>query len=142
MKETGRLHKFASKLKNFWRTVGAWKKMGCGTFDAWDKFEVDLGQLELLTDQVERLRSKVRGFNITMGDIIAWKDLEGVHGIATGNLKKVKVDCGWVEVLRFFVVWSYLVAGIQEEDNVSKTWTPGAEDFLENCNKERKGDHR
>ena len=107
------------------------QKMGSGIFEAWDNFEVDLGQVDYVTEQVERVRSKIRGFTIKMRDIINWKDLQGLHGIATGNPKKLKVEWSWVEFLRFLVIWSYKVVGIKIEDNVSLTWTPGAEDFVE-----------
>ena len=89
------------------------------------QFQEDLGQLEFLTDQVDRVRSKVRGFSITMSDIIAWKDLEGLHGIATGDINKVKVDWSYVEMLLFFVVWSHKVGLASRKNNVSLMWTPG-----------------
>ena len=39
--------------------------------------------------------SQLGGFSITMSKIIDWDDLQGLHGFATGNSKKLKVTWGW-----------------------------------------------
>ena len=41
--------------------------------------------------------SQLGGFSITMSKIIEWDDLQGLHGFATGNSKKLKVTWGWSE---------------------------------------------
>ena len=64
-----------------------------------------------------------------MSDVIEWKDLAGIHGIGSGNLKKVKINWTWLEVLKFLIVWSYAVAGVSIDDNVNETWSPNADDF-------------
>ena len=56
--------------------------------------------------------------------------LAGCHGIGTGNLKAVKIDWTWLEVLKFFIVWSYTVVGVGVDENLTDSWTPGAKDFL------------
>ena len=73
----------------------------------------------------------MNSFTIKMADVLEWIDLKGKNGIASGNLKAVKVNWKWLEVLRFFIVWSYAVVGIGLEENVNETWTPGADDFKE-----------
>ena len=65
-----------------------------------------------------------------MVDVIEWKELAGCHGIGTGNLKAVKIDWTWLEVLKFFIVWSYTVVGVGVDENLTDSWTPGAKDFL------------
>ena len=65
-----------------------------------------------------------------MVDVIEWKELAGCHGIGTGNLKTVKIDWTWLEVLKFFIVWSYTVVGVGVDENLTDSWTPGAKDFL------------
>ena len=72
-----------------------------------------------------------------MSKVIEWIDMKGLHGIGTGNLKAVKVDWEWVEVLRCIIIWSYAVLEISVEENVNETWSPGADDFEEVLPKKR-----
>ena len=115
-----RTETFASQILKFWKAVRG-QKMGCGEFLAWDTFKVDMGSLPLLLEQVERVREQLGGFSFSMADIIEWKDLKGMHGLATGNSKAVKVKWMWLEVLKFICVWSYMVVGRGLQDGVSKT---------------------
>ena len=126
-----KLQKFVSKIMGFWNDVRGRQGMGVGTFEAWDSFMLDMGQAPLLVGQLDKARDQLKSFSIKMSDVIEWQDLYGIHGIGTGNLKKVKVSWTWVEVLKFLVIWSYAVAGISIANNVNQTWTPGADDFEE-----------
>ena len=74
--------------------------------------------------------SQLGGFSITMSKIIEWDDLQGLHGFATGNSKKLKVTWGWWEFQQFFILWSNLVAGVKPEGNVDKTYTLRAKDVI------------
>ena len=130
IKDSNALQKTASKMLTYWKGVIGVQKAGFGTFKAWDNYEVDLGALEYLNDQVERVRGQLGAFSITMAKIIDWQDLQGMHGFATGNSSKLKVSWRWSEFQRFFILWSHLVAGVKPEGNVDKTWTPGAKDFV------------
>ena len=47
-----------------------------------------------------------------------------------GDLKAVKIDWTWLEVLKFFIAWSYMVVGVGVDENLTDSWTPGAKDFL------------
>lgn len=129
MKNKRRTEQFASQVMKWWKGVRG-QKMGCGEFKAWDRHVVDMGSLPLLLDQVERVRGQLGGFTFTMDNIIAWKDLLGMHGLSNGNIKAVKVDWMWVEVLRFFILWSYLVVGRNIQEGVNMTWTPNSDDFV------------
>ena len=84
IKDSNALQKTASKMLTYWKGVIGVQKAGFGTFKAWDNYEVDLGALEYLNDQVERVRGQLGAFSITMAKIIAWQDLQGMHGFATG----------------------------------------------------------
>ena len=130
-KSKKRLESYASLVMKFWKRVVCFEKMGVGVFKAWDQFNIDMGTLDLLTEQVQRIH--VGSFNIRMVDILEWGDLEGIHGLATGNAEKVKVDWSWFEVLRFFILWSYTVVGISCDgtENVNEIWSPNAEDFVQ-----------
>ena len=129
LKNKRRTEQFASQIMKWWKGVRG-EKMGCGEFKAWDRHVVDMGSLPLLLDQVERVRGQLGGFTFTMDNIIAWKDLHGMHGLSNGNIKAVKVDWMWIEVLRFIILWSYMVVGRSIQEGVNMTWTPNADDFV------------
>ena len=124
-----KLQQYSSKIMTFWHGVRGRQAMGVGTFEAWDTFEMDMGQVPTLVDQLDKVREALDSFTIKMSDVIEWQDLAGIHGIGSGNLKKVKIDWTWLEVLKFLIIWSYAVAGVSIEDNVNETWSPNADDF-------------
>ena len=124
-----KLQSFSIKIMSFWHFVRGRQAMGVGTFEAWETFELDMGKVTLLEDQLDRIRGEL--FTIKMSDVIEWKDLAGIHGIGTGNLKMVKVDWSWLEVLKLIVMWSYAVVGVSIEENVNETWSPSDNDFQE-----------
>ena len=128
-----KLQKFASKVMFFWSGVRGGKAMGVGEFPAWDTFELDIGKVELHREQFDKLNT----YSLRMSNVIEWINMKGLHGIGTGNLKAVKVDWEWVEVLRCIIIWSYAVLEISIEENVNETWSPGADDFEEVLPKKR-----
>ena len=114
-----KIQKLASKLMSFWNSeVRGRQAMGVGEFKAWNDFEFDLGKTHFLINQFDKIRNDVDKFSLKMVDVIEWKELAGCHGIGTGNLKAVKIDWTWLEVLKFFIVWSYTVVG-----NLTDSWT-------------------
>ena len=126
-----KIQKLASKLMSFWNSeVRGRQAMGVGEFKAWNDFEFDLGKTHFLINQFDKIRNDVDKFSLKMVDVIEWKELAGCHGIGTGNLKAVKIDWTWLEVLKFFIVWSYTVVGVGVDENLTDSWTPGAKDFL------------
>ena len=80
---------------------------------------------------MDKVRGKLNSFTIKMSEVIDWKDLAGINGIQMGNLKKVKIDWTWLEILKFLIIWSYMAAGVSIEDNINETWSPNADDFEE-----------
>ena len=133
-----KLQQFSSNVMTFWKGVRGRQAMGVGKFEAWDTYELDMGQVSLLVDQFDKIRGSLNTFMIKMRDVIEWEDLAGIHGIQTGNLKKVKVDWTWLEVLKLIIIWSYAVAGVSIEDNVDQTWSPNADDFEDKKKKQFK----
>ena len=103
-----------SKLQQFDRLDGVcgWQAMEVGSFEAWDKFEVDMVQVPLLVDQMDKIRGKLNSFTIKVSDVIEWEDLVGIDGIGTGNLKKVKINWTCLAALKFLIIWSCMVAGV------------------------------
>ena len=100
-----KIQKLASKLMSFWNSeVRGRQAMGVGEFKAWNDFEFDLGKTHFLINQFDKIRNDVDKFSLKMVDVIEWKELAGCHGIGTGNLKAVKINWTWLEVLKFFIV--------------------------------------
>ena len=110
-KDKRRIQALASELMQFWRTnLGL--KMGKGKFKMWDQLEVNTGAMDYCLDLVELARSKIGdSFMITMSQIISWADMGGMHGLATGNAKRLLVPWSWIDFLKFFICWSYAAAG-------------------------------
>ena len=110
-KDKRRIQGLASELMQFWRTnLGL--KMGKGEFNMWDQLEVNTGAMDYCLDLVELARSKIGdSFMITMSQIISWADMGGMHGLATGNAKRLLVPWSWIDFLKFFLCWSYAAAG-------------------------------
>ena len=107
-----KLQQVSSQILTFWHGVCGRQAMEVGSFEAWDKFEVDMVQVPLLVDQMDNIRGKLNSFTIKMSDVIEWEDLVGIDGIGTGNLKKVKINWTCVGALKFLIIWSCMVAGV------------------------------
>ena len=123
-KDKRRIQGLASELMQFWRTnLGL--KMGKGDFKMWDQFKVNTGAMDHCLDLVELARSKLGDcFMITMSQIISWSDMGGMHGLATGNAKRLLVPWSWIDFLKFFICWSYAAVGhdINSWRNTTKTF--------------------
>ena len=69
---------------SFWHGVRGRRAMWVGTFEACDTFEMDMGQVPILVDQLDK-----------MSDVIKWHDLAGIHGIGSGNFNLISTGPGW-----------------------------------------------
>ena len=103
--------------------------MGIGQFPAWDNFELDMGKIQILEKQFEKVKNHHPGFLLKMSDVIEWSDFSGMKGIGGGNLKKVKLPLSWLDVLKILIMWSYSVIGVSIEDNNDPLWSPSCDDF-------------
>ena len=87
-------------------------KMGGGEFPEWDSVAVDIATMPLINKQLETAVAALGGgFSLNMGQIIGWEDLQGIHGLGTGNRKALKVPWTWLEWQIFFIFWSFKLAG-------------------------------
>ena len=125
----GKLIVMASKVMSFWKEVRDGQAMGIGQFPAWDNFELDMGKIQILEKQFEKVKNHHPGFLLKMSDVIEWSDFSGMKGIGGGNLKKVKLPLSWLDVLKILIMWSYSVIGVSIEDNIDPLWSPSCDDF-------------
>ena len=93
MKDKHCVQELVSEMMAFWRNLFE-VKTGFGNFLMWDSFEIDVGAFGgESSDLLDSARSVIGdGFNIKIQQIIEWKDLAGMHGLATGAMKKLKVN--------------------------------------------------
>ena len=54
----------------------------------------------------------------------------GGTGLLQMIIRRAATVRGVIEVLKFFIVWSYMVVGVGVDENLTDSWTPGAKDFL------------
>ena len=52
------------------------------------------------------------------------------YEVENWNSNNLNTTWRWSEFQCFFILWSHLVAGVKPEENVNKTYTPGAKDFI------------
>ena len=91
LKDKLRIQGLASDLMKYWRSTFN-LKMGKGKFELWDTFKVDTGAMAHCLDLVEQASSRLGDvFTLRMAQVIEWNDLAGMHGLATGNAKALRV---------------------------------------------------
>ena len=122
MKHKPSVQVLASEVMVFWRNLLG-VKTRVGNFRMWDSLEIDVGAFGgVCGDLLDSARSQIGdGFSIKMQQIVDWKDLAGMHGLATGAVKKLKVKWCWLDFLRFFIRWSFLAVGHDIESRVDMT---------------------
>ena len=124
MKHKPSVQVLASEVMGFWRNLLG-MKTGVGNFPMWDSLEIDVGDFGgESSDLLDSARSVIGdGFTVKMQQIVEWKDLAGMHGLATGAVKKLKVKWCWLDFLRFFIRWSFLAVGHEIDSRVDETYS-------------------
>ena len=61
-KNKGKLIVMASKVMCFWKEVRGGQAMGIGQFPAWDNFELDMGKIQILEKQFEKVKTTILVF--------------------------------------------------------------------------------